>query len=163
MTELKAGRKLDALISEKIFGQLVGHKRFSCWHPGLYTDHFDEPIWQLEPFKDTAFEPHQPRMRKYSDGTAFESIITADYQEYGWINKDILLKEYSTNIAAAWEVVEKMQSLGWALILDNMKDYLGNWQAHFEKEFAYTAESESVSHAICLAALEAIGSEYGKT
>lgn len=75
-------------------------------------------------------------------------------------NSTYFLPPYSTDISAAWKVVEKMQKNDWAIILDNMQDYLGNWQAHFEKDkFVETAESESVPHAICLAALKAVGVE----
>ncbi len=70
----------------------------------------------------------------------------------------LVLPHYSTDIADAWEIVEKLQSQDWACILDNVKDFLGNWQAHFEKDRrACTAESESAPHAIALAALKAVG------
>lgn len=68
------------------------------------------------------------------------------------------LARYSTDIAAAWKVVAAMQAKNWAWIIDNMQDYLGSWQAHFEYETSVvTAESENVCEAICLAALKAVG------
>jgi hypothetical protein len=65
---------------------------------------------------------------------------------------------YSTHISAAWQVVEKMQANDWAVIIDNMKDSLGNWQVQFEKnENAKSCEAGTAPHAICLAALKAVG------
>jgi len=65
---------------------------------------------------------------------------------------------YSTDIASAFDVVEKLQSQDWAFILDNMHGHLGHWQAHFEWARAvYQADADTPSHAICLAALRVVG------
>lgn len=77
------------------------------------------------------------------------------------VNMLAQVRRYSTDIAAAWEVVEKMQEKDFAIILDNMKNFLGGWQCQFErgKECVYLCEGESAAHAICLCALEAMGVE----
>lgn len=85
----------------------------------------------------------------------------SDYLCYGKPDSIFLegkiVPAYSTDISAAWLVVEKMQDNDWAFILDNMEDFIGNWQAHFEKDKSgWSADSESAPHAICLAALKAI-------
>lgn len=74
---------------------------------------------------------------------------------------------YSTSIAAAWEVVEKMDSLGWYLTLDRLhqKEAGRFWRCEWMK---YTEEDErcgdcwedgdTPAHAICRAALQALAS-----
>lgn len=75
---------------------------------------------------------------------------------FHWAYEDHL-KKYSTSIAAAWEAVEKMQSNDWGMILDNLKDFLGNFDCHFDRDRShFSASSESAPHAICLAALKAV-------
>lgn len=76
-----------------------------------------------------------------------------------------IIPPYSTSIAAAWEVVEKMFYLGWDLELQyfkkNDKEYtvrvlfaeIGN------QELSTLAFADTAPHAICLAALEAVGVE----
>lgn len=69
---------------------------------------------------------------------------------------------YSTSISAAWEVVEKMRGDGWYVRITDTKSPLGHrWMVSFDTEEGlhplYTAYSETVPHAICLAALRAVG------
>ncbi len=58
-------------------------------------------------------------------------------------------KPYSTNIAAAWEVVEKLRD-------DNFKiqEHGTHWKVHFG---AAWRGAETVPHAICLVALDVVG------
>ena len=67
---MKQGRKLDALISEKVMGL----------EPWLEQD----PRWKCKAFK-------------------------AKYVPLGMTPKPCSLPEYSTDISAAWEVVEKLK------------------------------------------------------
>lgn len=68
------------------------------------------------------------------------------------------LPSYTLDINAAWEVVEKLQSMDYGFILDSMQGCLGYWQAHFERDRSvYTAEASTPANAICLAALKAVG------
>jgi hypothetical protein len=72
------------------------------------------------------------------------------------------LLHYSTDIAAAWEVVEKMGTLprkdmqrgGFQV---NYDDH--GWTASFWREYAF---GESAPHAICLAALKALAPREDK-
>lgn len=75
-----------------------------------------------------------------------------------------LLPSYSTDIAAAWEVVEKMRSDYLALRLNrdigNQNQDDCEWCATFEgngKETPVDSWSSTAPHAICLAALKACG------
>lgn len=73
-------------------------------------------------------------------------------------NQHLDCPHYSTDIAAAWDVVEKLNSLDYAIILDNMTNSLGTWQAHFKKDrFSISiTEGDSMPYVICLAALRVI-------
>lgn len=78
-----------------------------------------------------------------------------------------LIPPYSTDIAAAWQVVEKMRLLGWRFeIFDTVRH---SWWArfgrgefnHYENEWdeEHIADENSCTLAICLAALKAVGVE----
>lgn len=77
---------------------------------------------------------------------------------YAW--KDAERKErgldvpaYSTDIAAAWQVAEMMRGLDFRLNKD------GDWVCCFGGTVAFCGESDTAPHAICLAALKAVGVE----
>lgn len=81
---------------------------------------------------------------------------TPDHETYEWP------APYSTDIAAAWEVVEKMGNWhGFDFAI--WKKEVGEWRAGwFEDgweglEGRADATAESAPHAICLAALKAVG------
>lgn len=61
-------------------------------------------------------------------------------------------KDYSTDIAAAWEVVEKLRGDGWIF---NLSD---SWAAQFHMpgNILVVSSAKSAPHAICLAALKAV-------
>lgn len=120
---MKAGRELDKLIQEKIFGLFV-----------------PDPVKHKDLTREQVFE-----LMKDYDG----------------------IPRYSTDIAAAWRVVEKMA--------DRLKHYRhstgdftcrsfgpGFWEAEWSDWFEdrgtvfYTAKADTAPLAICLAALEAI-------
>ena len=66
-------------------------------------------------------------------------------------------KEYSTDIAAAWEVVEKLKAGGFSLIAEwDAHDEM--WYVVFSNVSSYKAgEADAAPHAICLVALAAVG------
>ena len=63
------------------------------------------------------------------------------------------LKRYSTDIAAAWEVVEKMREDGFLVALYRSA---GAWIADTNPGYG---KSDTAPHAICLAALRAVGED----
>jgi hypothetical protein len=98
------------------------------------------------------------------DDLVAEKVMGRPPQEYadargrpGWV------PPFSTSIAAAWEVVEKVQQLGWMLngvrCLDRLEH--GDWVCIFERRGQPDAykHSPTAPHAICLAALKAVGAE----
>lgn len=69
---------------------------------------------------------------------------------------------YSTDISAAWEVVEKFQSDSCAVnvasggdVLCRIMKWPDNTQTTYESEKYFEAVSKTAPHAICLAALDA--------
>lgn len=76
----------------------------------------------------------------------FKAPIVLHYQT----PKPCLPPEYSTDIAAAWQVVEKMQETCEVSIEQKGT----GWKVYFDAEWR---GAETVPHAICLAALEAVG------
>lgn len=106
---MNPGRKLDALVAEKVMGWALSNK---------------------ESIKD--------------------GLI---YTDRGWTSA---YPSYSTDIAAAWEVVEKFR---WAEPELSWNDETHSWIVHFQKGMysGYANSAETAPHAICLAALKAIG------
>lgn len=74
-----------------------------------------------------------------------------------------MLPSYSTDIAAAWQVVEKVRELnGWPFILESHGDpgAPGRWWAYFQKTIgdrSVNGHGHEAPRAICLAALKAVG------
>jgi Phage ABA sandwich domain len=66
--------------------------------------------------------------------------------------RDGELANYSTNIADAWKVVEKLRDRG---ILITVETLIDKYKAYYDGRFGAFAETPSL--AICLAALKAVG------
>lgn len=65
---------------------------------------------------------------------------------------------YTEKISAAWEVVEKMRSLGWypEIIYDPDSTLWQVWMSHAALDASFQ-DDVSVTDAICLSALRAVG------
>lgn len=125
---MKPGRELDALIVEKVIGWKPFKKK---WEAGAHRGYHDA----------------------WLDGEGREVCIQCP--------------EYSTDIAAAWVVVEKLRESKKTIALSSVYHQTANpywsWICRIEwtdKRLGYQTSiglSESVPHAICLAALDSIG------
>ncbi len=96
-----------------------------------------------------------------------EVIPETGWDLYGVNSKgegDFLIPDYSTDISAAWEVVEKLISIGYMV---DIQTHTRFHQVQLEKLVGETdsggiwqggesIEGQSAPHAICLAALKAI-------
>ena len=76
------------------------------------------------------------------------------------------LSPYTTDIAAAWQVVEKMRRDGWRVTIHSLKFPAREtelWEVWLHEELKFAARGaargQSVAEAICLAALKAVGVE----
>lgn len=139
---MEAGRELDKLIAEKVMGLKVvtTQEETSQFDPGARfvpgADYWEVDVdWALPPGID---------------------------EESGDFDDHFLL-EYSTVMGGAWQVVERLMTLGifveriqylaptmWRCILERNPHDPGTRQRHYQ-QVAGTAP-----HAICLAALEAV-------
>lgn len=128
---MKAGRELDALIAEKIMGRPEhGPGMETCPKCGIQIG---DILGQL------SLSPHR---------VAFAYICPAGHES-------LRLNPYSTDIAAAWEVLCKMGEIGFG------HEISGSYGELNRVEFSNGETSEHVFAdglplAICLAALKAI-------
>lgn len=174
-----AGRELDALVATEIFGFKVLAEPQTIVHvegePSVHVDS-DPDGWmcyaELGPVhaRDTGQLYERPTLEDYShcreperrykdDAAKFD----ADMKRFGC--PDYFLEAvnwYSTLIAAAWEVWERLDSEHEVLISREE----GRWVVHIvargcdnekhHKELAFEV-ADTAPHAICLAALAAVG------
>lgn len=130
---MKAGRELDILIAEKVMG------------------------WTREPINPLSIEPDR-RGWLNVNGYYFSHPDATTYENEK-------LPKYSTNIAAAWEVVEKIKMEKCMININEDATFSsvqierfhplptgGTWSCIVE-----SSDGESAPHAICLAALKAVG------
>lgn len=69
-----------------------------------------------------------------------------------------VVPEYSTDIKAAWEVLEKMRGYGVISLIRKDSELHNEWEVIFNNDDSYgKSEATDAPLAICLAALNAIG------
>lgn len=144
MSELKAGRELDALIAEKVMGEppmlswqvLSPDEKSSCL--GGTKDECER--WLAEHARN------------------FPYSVYAGYHVGAWRR----YARYSTDISAAWRVVEKMHEQGFAFFRVEAdtppNTRVQEWIAGFHRkgeQTAYWKGADTAPLAICLAALNA--------
>ena len=130
---MEAGRELDALVAKHV----MEWEDISEQYPGC------SPKW---------FVPDEKFARKRGGTRILELLCPA----------------FSTDISAAWEVVEKLRTDHiFSLEGEEHEKHRRNlWTARFLYEATdggeYGAFAASAPHAICLAALKAVGVEMGE-
>jgi hypothetical protein len=141
------GRELDALVAERVMGWRWLPVRF-VWD--------DEPLVYLLPPGGITEDVNSTTSGAWDENRVWHSMPC-----------------YSTDIAAAWEVVEKMQAAGWGWCLEQHEnaDVPTAWflraseigrNARFsspEQMEEKRSASGAMPHAICIAALKAVGHE----
>jgi len=132
---LKAGRELDALVAEKVMG----------WHDP------QDPEWNG--WKDCGLLIWQDSMIRPRDKPPVNS--KAGWMAYGVVDR---VPAFSTDIAAAWEVVEKLHqrfpTIHLSLGAPNQRWYCSFFGTVDDKGSALEADTAPL--AICLAALKAV-------
>lgn len=119
-----AGRELDALVAEKVMGLSVS------WR-------------SLHPNPDASDPPEIYLLDDKGDMPLLE-VRSGD----GWT----FLPRYSTDITAAWQVVERMKERGyWLCLIQNQLLFSASFDSVLTD---HRATGETAPHAICLAALE---------
>lgn len=134
---MKPGRELDMLVAERI----MGCKVLRATDTGLSQDEYE-------------------RRRRWDGGRCgcpgTPHNDSDDEGCYEW------LREYSTDIAAAWTVIEKLKNENnyvEVISIVGDKRWICRWRVNGA---IYGAGAETAPHAICLAALRAVGVDLSK-
>lgn len=131
---MEAGRELDALIAEKVMGGFVSD-------PDALSDTSEVWYWVHTKSGVLRGEPYQLKVKP-----------VWDHQWHQW--------KPSSDIEAAWQVIEKMEDHGW---MARIGRDIGEWNCRFvrpEDTAGYVYDSsDTAPHAICLASLKALGVE----
>ena len=138
MNELSAGRELDALIAEKVMG------------------------WE---YAQSSPDPAKYFCKEYGNnaGWWYRPSMTPGVKHWGCATCSPP-PEYSTDIAAAWEVVEKLAPDLYVTIEDerhNSERFVSCWfrgDLWDNPNAEYLAQAGTVPLAICRAALKAVAS-----
>lgn len=148
MSDLPAGRKLDALIAEKVMGleKVAPHRQGFDGRSGWHDDYGFGDGYVRNP-------PKWPQEPRFPEDYNFQRV-----------------PPYSTDIAAAWDVVEKLGNwhgfdfLVWRTA-EASQYHEGDWQAGWYEagfdgpESRASAYAKTAPIAICRAALKAVGHE----
>lgn len=127
------GRVLDAAVAERVMGLTLGEPDWPCWRS----------------YDDGSLNPHQIPARARDDDERHPVTITDGYRE--------VVPFFSTDIAAAWQVVERLRlTVGYA---GNAGWYAGPGEDGDWDCWSYFAVAQTASEAICRAALAAVESE----
>lgn len=145
--QMTPGRELDALIAEKVMGWVRGGKddHTRPFHTKRTIIEEDGDRW-VEHYLD--WESKGPHDRISSPEGEIIYLC-------GCKDNPSTIPSYSTDIAAAWEVMEKLcQYMPKIRITENTGDF------YYEAEIGhnnYGSSTENPAHALCLAALKAVG------
>jgi len=149
---MKPGRELDALVAEKVMG----------WKHD--TDK-NKNAWLVDGVYFCETEPWSSRRCENSD--LFDECRAHNESlpwEHGW---PCTLPNFSTDIKAAWEVAENFRQTGIELSLNNSGSKEEVWCVQvFHRDTQMWKPgvwAKSAPHAICLAALTAVGAIEEKT
>lgn len=139
---MKGGRELDALVAEKVMGEKPTLIPIATMDNGLSA--------AVVCSDDGPF---------YNESQVKEWIKTAPGYELKYWKR---YKPYSTDISKAWEVVTRLNALGFKIKLEaystGIEFYVEVYKGEDKVATLDPSQSESAPHAICLAALKAVES-----
>ena len=146
----KARRELDALVAEKVFG-----------HTTRVVEYLQSYSWKDADRREYAKDDPD----RVNLGMALvevmerEQIMYEHYDERGFHVRLNCVPHYSTEIAAAWEVVEKDDGWGYDWKVKRWVASSKPWSCTAERTAdgqTFYAEAMTAPLAICLAALKAV-------
>jgi len=145
---LPAGRELDGLIAEHIFGY-----RRSAYGAQVV---FESPAYQQRTVNTLLAVGDVYSLRDVPGGR--EAVIAGKIEKSGWPNT--LIDFYSTDIAAAWKIVEHLSAKGEYCDIKRLRDHATGLYPH-ECEIWHersvhkgvVAIADTAALAICRAAL----------
>lgn len=135
MSELEAGRELDAMVAERVMG--------ARWQT---ADRIDANICKtrrLSPPADSLVLNGATLAWRTADG---RNLIPDDGRADN-------LFHYSTDLAAAWQIVDAFTAKGWYVCVEHVDVPSRRWNAWFGDKNVY---ADSAPLAICRAALAAV-------
>lgn len=160
--QMQAGRELDALVAEQVMGWPVLGWTTCAYADGEWTMHPGD-----EPSGFMVHAEHAPvylRTCHCADVDVEDLELVEEDRIFGHYTFCLdVVPRFSTEIAAAWQVVEKMRSLGWFYSVSDVIE-INEHLARFFKPDQPDAQAmdASVSLAICRAALKACNAEQSK-
>jgi hypothetical protein len=132
--DMPAGREMDALIAEKVFGLEVYRSKRDWIQTGM------------------------PHMAEWSEAVGYPAYWHPPFELATYV------PEYSTNLIAAWEVVGELKNYDYWLNLTFEMTYFPSedktrmaWQVNFRGRKCGFGCSDNPALAICRAALKAVG------
>lgn len=147
---LMPGRAFDALVAEKVMGwKIIGENE--------HTKPFHKPSKDYPGKIIDDWDSKGPHKRFVGEGLGEYGKEIIEVYLCGCDKSTGEVPHYSTSIAAAWEVVEKLKKECYAFEVTWFKD--GTWECGFHGKGLTTPmdfTAVSASHAICLAALKAV-------
>lgn len=153
-----SSRTLDARIAEHVMGAVCIHHMVVCPYEMVLADEreafkrdygVDAPEgWTGDASFMVEFSDYPP---KYCDKCG-----KRDHETSGDITRSTL-PQYSTDLKAAWAVIEKMRE-EWRPVIDiERSGTFVVFANRSDENETHTGRSKNAAEAICLAALEAIG------
>lgn len=139
MEQREARRQLDAEIAERVFG--------AKWYPTPNDMNYGEAFWLQFPSEEFA-----DMGAGWVLGYRYADNVTPDVIKSK-------LPHYSTDIAAAFQVVEAMRAKGWGVQIDDHGFLLEEWRVLFmqdtsdESRIVCSADAPTLPLAICQSAL----------
>ena len=85
-----------------------------------------------------------------------EEMVLEEWYEKDWVPSNAPLPTYSTHIAAAWMLVEKLEEQGLTFILWTKSKIAQIVEHDIDGCYLADENGDSMAHAICLAALKAV-------
>ena len=141
---MKAGRELDALVAEKVMGWE--------WYAIIGINVLVPPEHYLRE------RPILATPGKHGAETDIDSYRFADSTQGRQMP---IVARYSTDIAAAWQVVDELHKRGFCVGVSTLHDWKTKcecsvYYADMAERMVANADAATASHAICLAALKAM-------
>lgn len=153
MSDLKAGRELDALVAEKLFGWRCVHRLVRitreeeiAFNRAWFLKEYGQeapPTWE----GDSDLDGDYPTRKCSKCGMGHDS---KDNDLFA--HADSRVPKYSTDIASAWLVVEKLVAAGWEVVIEEA------WAVSLSRRRgpSFVGFGDTAQLAICKAALLAV-------
>ena len=176
MTDELTGRALDAAVAEEVMGLNVVHR---AWPQGYPPDSCQPEAMRFCTTEEAEALHAEPRGPWYTEAGPVHATSDDDWPpqewEHGWGDDTHhcmveAVPPYSTDIAAAWQVVEKLTATAGLHDFELYKGWLPDTQPDNQRvsavftwaswshgdDYEYKTAADTAPEAICRAALKAV-------